>query len=424
MQVFKFGGASIRDEVSIKNVGAIIHKQGGEAGALMVVVSAMGKTTNALEAVLAKQVAGDLAGAKLALAELGLVHHRLAQNLGLSEAILDELHDVFVEAEWVLEDPTESSFDYRYDQLIATGELASSLILWAYLGNLGLRAHWLDARDCIKTDNSYREAKVDWALTEGLIQQQWADLGQRFEVVVTQGFIGSSSENFNTSLGREGSDYTAAIFAYALKASCMTVWKDVAGVLTADPRRFEQARLLPRVSYQEAIEMTYYGAQVIHPKTLQPLKRGGIPMRVRCFLDPEAEGTRIEAFKDLVYPLCLVLKPRQVLLRLRAKDFHFVDENRYGVLFERLGTHGLKVNLTQNTALAFSIVVNHQAERLAKFLAWAEAEYEVEKVEDLCLLTLRHGSDADFEAHKQGKDLLMEQRIGQTAQLLYRGGDC
>jgi aspartate kinase len=402
----------------MKNVASILQQQGVKS--LLIVVSALGKTTNALENVVNLHAQGQTQAALEALHAIQQGHEQILQDLGISKehTIYADLHDTFMDAEWVLEEPPHDDFDYMYDQIVCIGELASTKMLAAYLQHLGLACTWVDVRDCIRTDNNYRDANVDWSLTEKQIQQRIPKLlAQGW--VLTQGFLGSSSENFSTTLGREGSDYTAAIFSYCLNAQRMSIWKDVPGVLAADPRKFDNPPKLDLVSYEEAIEMTYYGAQVIHPKTLQPLQSKNIPLWVRSFVQPDSAGTVVSSQTGLSYPPIFVVKEQQALLKISAKDFHFIDEERFARLFSSLAQHRIKVNMTQNTALGFAIAVNDQPKRLELLMAELAAEYHLELIRGLALLTIRHGDDALFNQQAQGKQILLEERIGPTAKLLY-----
>jgi len=285
MKVFKFGGASIKDAKSIKNVANIIKNN--LADNPLIIISAAGKTTNALEKVV-NEYFNNTGNAYAALEYVKTEHNRIVEELfeTKNDALQAEINDMFVDIEWVLEESPSENYDQIYDQIVCLGELLSTKIVSAYLNKIGIKNSWLDVRDCILTDNNYRDANLDWEETERRIQKIVPSLAKN-GLVITQGFLGNTTENFTTTLGREGSDYTAAIFSYCLNTNSMTIWKDVPGVLNADPRIFPNATLLKEISYSEAIEMTYYGAQVIHPKTLQPLKSKKIPLYVKSFLNPD-----------------------------------------------------------------------------------------------------------------------------------------
>jgi aspartate kinase len=417
MHVFKFGGASIKNADAIKNIVSIIQQHASKR--LLIVVSAAGKTTNAMEAILQAywERKPDLVQERVAAVRAQ--HEAMVQALfeEVPSDLEDELNDIFVDLEWILEEEPQDTYDYLYDQIVGTGELLSTNIVAAYLKQRGLATTWLDVRDCLMTDNTYREAGVEWEMTEQAIQERVPPLLDK-GLVVTQGFLGATTENFTTTLGREGSDYTAAIFSYCLNAEAMSIWKDVPGVLTADPRLFDNPTLLEQLSYKEAIEMTYYGAQVIHPKTIRPLQNKTIPLHVKSFVNPTETGTTISAKDAPKYPPMLVVKQQQVLLRMASKDFYFVDEAKFARLFDALSRHRIKVNMTQNTALAFSVAVNNEPTRLEALLAELAPQYDIKKVEGLKLVTIRHTTEALLEEMTDGRTLLLEERIGNTCQLL------
>lgn len=417
MRIFKFGGASIRSVEAIQNVARILADHQEER--LTVVISASGKTTNALEALLQAYYNREEVLMNECLQTLKAFHQGLLTGLipDTQHPVYNDLNDLWVDLEWILEEDPQDSYDYLYDQIVSSGELLSTTIVAAYLQTQGLNAHWLDVRDCILTDNTYREGGIDWTVTEENIQSKVPALLDR-GMVITQGFIGATTENFTTTLGREGSDYTAAIFAYCLSAKNVTIWKDVPGVLTADPRRFEAPQLLERLSYSEAIEMTYYGAQVIHPKTLRPLQNKNIPLYVKSFVDTTGKGTVIEPMEHSDYPMMVVVKPNQLLLRMVSKDFYFVDEAKYAWLFDRIAYHRIKVNMTQNTAMAFSVCLDHETDRMPALLEELGAVFHIETTEQLKLVTLRHANDAAWAAAKKDSNGLLEERIGNTCQLV------
>lgn len=416
MPVFKFGGASIKDVAAIKNVVQILRQYQQEQP--LVVVSASGKITNALEKVVQAYV--QQTGQAEVLLQ-GVRQHHLELLQGLFEnpqhPVYDQINDLFVDVEWILEEEPQDSYDYLYDQIVSLGELLSTTILAAYLNEEGLPTHWLDVRDCILTDNSYRDAQVDWAETQSRIQKIVPALPQG-QMVLTQGFLGSSSENFTTTLGREGSDYTAAIFAFCLNADRLAIWKDVPGLLNADPRIFDETVLLDNISYAEAIEMTYYGAQVIHPKTLRPLQNKNIPLWVKSFVQPQERGSLVSSEEVDQYPPIFVVKKEQALLKIKAKDFQFVDEARFSALFASFAKHRIKVNMTQNTALAFSVCINYEPQKLGGLLEELAQAYMTELRSDLQLISLRHQTEEALNMLRQNKEILLEEHIGCTSQLL------
>jgi len=350
LNVFKFGGASIKDASAIRNVATILKAY--ENKRLVIIVSAMGKTTNALEVVARAYASGDIEAAQRKLSELHNATMTTVKELfGDTPASLEaSLNDLFVSVEWVFDDPPNENYDYDYDQIVSLGELISSQIVAVYLNHSGLPTSWLDARDCIITDNTYREGWVQWPETQGRISSAVPPLLDEAKFVLTQGFIGSTTENFTTTLGREGSDYSAAIFSYCLDAEAMSIWKDVPGVLTADPRLFENVSKVDRLSYKEAIEMTYYGASIIHPKTIKPLQNKSIPLHVRSFVDPQSPGTEITSDAGDTYPPMVAVEKEQALVNISTRDFSFVAEHHIRELFEHITSTRLQVNMMQNTA--------------------------------------------------------------------------
>lgn len=417
-KVFKFGGASIKDAAAIQNVASILKQYQGQP--LMIVVSAMGKTTNALE----KVNAAHFKRTGAAFEHLNIVkqaHYAVMQELfEEGDEVFTTVSDTFVEIEWAIEDEPHEDFDYNYDQIVSVGELVSSRIVSAYLNKIGLTTHWLDARDVIRTDNLYREAWVDWETTEEQANQHARPYVNDQQFVITQGFIGSTSENFTTTLGREGSDYTAAIFSYCLDAESMAIWKDVAGVLTADPRLFENVIKLDRLSYKEAIEMTYYGAKVIHPKTIKPLQNKNIPLYVKSFIAPTGSGTFISDEVQERYPPMVAVEQNQSLLHISTRDFSFVAEHHLRYLFNQIAEHRLQVNMMQNTAISFSICVNDIDNRVANFAKTIEEEYKVLIQNGLELITVRHYNPQILESLKTGKMMILESRIRKTVQMVVK----
>ncbi|MEO0731443.1 MAG: aspartate kinase, partial [Bacteroidota bacterium] len=345
LNVFKFGGASLKDATAIRNVAAILQAYAGQE--LVIIVSAMGKTTNALEKVVRAYADGEVNRANQLLTELQNAVFTTAKELfgDVPEELAASLNDLFVTIEWVFDDPPNESYDYDYDQIVSLGELVSSQLVAAYLNHAGLPTVWLDARDCIITDNTYREGWVQWPETQGRISRNVPPLLDQGKFVLTQGFIGSTTENFTTTLGREGSDYSAAIFSYCLDAEKMSIWKDVPGVLTADPRLFDNVSLVERLSYKEAIEMTYYGASIIHPKTIKPLQNKSIPLHVRSFVDPDGVGTLITDDAAEAYPPMVAVEKEQALVNISTRDFSFVAEHHIKELFEHITATRLQVNM-------------------------------------------------------------------------------
>lgn len=417
IKVFKFGGASVKDSDGIKNVGKILSDSQGQK--IIVVVSAMGKTTNALEQVVAHFYNGS-DQTQVLLDNIKKAHFDMADALlSHSEPLKAELNDIFVEIDWILEESPHEDYDYTYDQIVSIGELLSSRILNAYLTELGLKCTWQDVRDLVRTDNTYRDARVQWDIT----QQRMQPVTRIFDTadfIITQGFIGSTSENFTTTLGREGSDYTAAIFSYCLDAESMHIWKDVPGVLTGDPTLFENVSLLPRLSYKEAIEMTYYGAKVIHPKTIKPLQNKHIPMYVRPFGDPKSYGTLISDEVELNYPPVIVIEHRQALLHISTNDFSFVAEHHMSHIFSLLARHRLKVNMMRNTAISFTVCVNQIDDRIVRFEKDLGNEFRLVRDNDLELITIRHYNEGILKDLKSGNLILFEEKLSDTAQIVVK----
>jgi len=418
MKVFKFGGASVKNAEAVRNVAKILNDYQEEN--LVIVISAMGKTTNALEKVVQSFVKQDGKTFDL-LNEVKAAHYEIIKDLfGEQHDVYVEVNDTFVEIEWAIEDEPHESYDYNYDQIVSVGELVSTKIVAAFLKESGLSVQWLDARDIIATDNLHREAWVQWAETQDNVNRIAKPMLEKTGLVVTQGFIGSTSENFTTTLGREGSDYTAAIFSYCLDAESMSIWKDVPGVLTADPRLFDNVTKLDLLSYKEAIEMTYYGAKVIHPKTIKPLQNKSIPLYVKSFIDPEGQGTMIASEVEDNYPPMVAVEQNQALLHIATRDFSFVAEHHMSELFAKIAEHRIQVNMMQNTAISFSICVNNTENKVAGFTKSIETDFKVKIEEGLELITVRHYNKPILEELKQGKIIFLEERIRKTVQLVMK----
>jgi aspartate kinase len=420
LNVFKFGGASIKDASAIRNVANILETYKGKR--LVIVVSAMGKTTNALEVVARAYASGDIDTARRKLSELHNATMTTVRELfeDTPASLEASLNDLFVSVEWVFDDPPNESYDYDYDQIVSLGELISSQIVAVYLNHTGLPTGWLDARDCIITDNTYREGWVQWPETQGRISGTVPPLLEEGKFVLTQGFIGSTTENFTTTLGREGSDYSAAIFSYCLDAEAMSIWKDVPGVLTADPRLFENVSKVDRLSYKEAIEMTYYGASIIHPKTIKPLQNKSIPLHVRSFIDPTSTGTEITGEAGDTYPPMVAVEKEQALINISTRDFSFVAEHHIRELFEYITTTRLQVNMMQNTAISFNVVVNDIDDRVERFCKLVEKDFKTTVDQDLELITIRHYTNEVADSMRRGKVQLLEGRMPLTLQMVVK----
>ena len=418
MKVFKFGGASVNSVERIQNVGHIMKHWTGEK--IVVIVSAMGKTTNALEKVVDAFFSGkkeeglhlfeQVKQQHLTTAKYVLVTHYLACE--------SQLKDFFTEVEWLLHDKPVRNYDYYYDQIVCAGELFSTAIVSAYLNEVGVNNKWLDVRDIFRTDDDFRDATIDWEFTREKVDEIVLPGLDELNIVLTQGFIGATDENQSTTLGREGSDYTAAVFANMLDAENLTIWKDVESVMNADPKQFPDAVSIPELNYNEVIEMAYYGAQVIHPKTIKPLQNKGIPLYVKCFLDPSLPGTVIHNKPVHNLPPIIVLKEKQVMLEMSSRDFSFVGEQHVGHLYNLLEKINIKPNLTQNGAISFVCVLDDRTEKVEKLASEASAFLDVQVIKELSLLTVRHYSKEVFEKLTEGKTILLRQQTPETIQLL------
>ncbi|MAN59036.1 MAG: aspartate kinase [Flavobacteriaceae bacterium] len=417
MKVFKFGGASVKDAAGVVNVGEVLSTLNEKD--LIIVISAMGKMTNALEVVVTDYFTNpqNLEGSVQIVYDY---HHAIVQELfpNASHTIFGKVKSLFQEMRTFIDTTKSQNHAYVYDQVVSYGELVSSTIVSAYLTDLGISNTWLDVRSCIKTDGNYRDAKVDWEQTQLHISATVANRG----ITVTQGFLGAEQENnFTTTLGREGSDYTAAIFAYCLNAECVTIWKDVPGVLNADPRYFEKTTLLNHISYREAIELAFYGASVIHPKTLQPLQRKEIPLYVKSFINPTDAGTCVGKGVALdPMTSCFILKRNQVLISLSSLDFSFIMEDSISEVFLWLHEYKMKVELIQNSAISFSVCVDNKFDNLAPLLAKLRATFEVKWNEGVTLYTIRHSKPAEIEALVKNKKVLLKQESRETVQLVIK----
>jgi aspartate kinase len=417
MRIFKFGGASVKDAKGVQNVAKVLKKVGYTD--TLVIVSAMGKTTNALE-VIVDQYFNTPKELSNSIVELEQFHSEIVTELMGVEAqpLKDKVSVLIQELKSFFEHNKATNYSFVYDQVVSFGELLSTTIINAYLNYININSEWLDARKCVKTDAYYRDANLDWDATQEAINDQVS----KAKLVISQGFIGSDENNFTTTLGREGSDYTAAIFAYALNAESVTIWKDVPGVLNGDPRVFGNTVLLNQISYTEAIELAFYGASVIHPKTLQPLQRKEIPLYVRSFLNPEGAGTSVSKGKTLEpHVPCYILKPKQVLIRLSSLDFSFMVEDNISEVFALLYKSQMRVDMIQNSAISFSVCVNNKYNRLEELLQILRSKFKVTVYEDVDLYTIRHfDSEALKSVESRIDDILLEQRAQETIQYVVK----
>lgn len=420
MRVFKFGGASLNSVDRIKNTSAIISENA--PAKLLVVVSAMGKTTNALEKIAEAFFEGRKNDALLLFEQVKNSHLELVKyllTLRWKEAE-DQLKEFFTEIEWMLHDQPVRNYDYYYDQIVCCGELFSSAIVAHYLAEQKLKVKWMDVRDIFRTDDNFRDANIDLPVAEAKINEDILPLFDEYDVVITQGFIGATDENESTTLGREGSDYSAAIFANILKADNLTIWKDVEAVMNADPGRFKDAVKIPALSYTEVIEMSYYGAQVIHPKTIKPLQNKNIPLHVKSFLDTSLPGTVINntPVKDL--PPVIVLKDKQTIVHFHSRDFSFIEGKPVEALHEIFKKIKLQPNLSQNTAISLICCFDGHDEKTAQIAAEASLMFDVEMEKDLSLLTVRHYDSETIKRLTAGKNIILEQRTPSTLQAIFR----
>ncbi|NCT16870.1 MAG: aspartate kinase [Flavobacteriaceae bacterium CG_4_8_14_3_um_filter_34_10] len=416
MRVFKFGGASVKDTESIKNVKTVLEQTGYDE--LVVVVSAMGKMTNALEKVVHHYLYNSKEVQNV-MDEVVQFHHTILVDLFPEKAhpIYEKVASLFKEMKRFLESNKSPNYSYVYDQIVCYGELVSTKIISAYLNSENITNTWLDSRECIKTDSSYRDANVDWELTRSRIKT----IVKKKGLTITQGFLGANYNNFTTTLGREGSDYTAAIFAYCLDAKNVTIWKDVPGILNADPRVFKETILLQQISYKEAIEMAFYGASVIHPKTLQPLQRKEIPLYVKSFLNPMDPGTSVAKGKDLDPAVsCYVVKKEQLLISLSSLDFSFIMEDHIGDVFKLLHEHQMKVNLIQNSAISFSVCVDNRFNKLEELLSALKPKFKVNFNENVTLYTIRHFKEAEVVLLENNFQVLVKQQSRETVQFVVK----
>ncbi len=474
MQVFKFGGASVNSVERIKNVGNIIGEQHNGTG-LVVIISAMGKTTNALEKVAEAFFDGRKDDA------IGLFHVIKEQHLTTAKYLLiknylpceTQLNDFFTEVEWLLHDRPVREYDYYYDQIVCIGEMLSTVIVSHYLNEVNIKNTWIDVRDIIRTDNEFRDGNIDWAITERqmkmavgsgqmtdsnpkMADDRWrmADnivhplnteenfqnkknqttsnqvpssairhlpsINQPPTIFLTQGFVGATDENESITLGREGSDYTAAIFANLLHAESVTIWKDVEGVMNADPKIFSDAKLIAELNYAEVTEMAYYGAQVIHPKTIKPLYQKSIPLFVKCFLDANLPGTVVHNKPIKSLPPIIVKKTNQVLLHFRCNDFSFIEEKRLEELYQLIHKFGIRPNLTQNGAITFICCIDDRADKIQHLAFAGDNLFDIQIERGLELLTIRHYNQTLLEELTAGKNVVLEQKSRETVQFVMR----
>ncbi|MBP5650251.1 MAG: aspartate kinase [Bacteroidales bacterium] len=420
MKVYKFGGASVKNADGVRNLEKILRSHNPQER-LVVVISAIGKTTNLLEQVLDAYYYDKFKLQELT-ATLRENHYTIVRELALADdsLVMNRLNEIFGLLDKVLSGPHSGNFDFDYDRIVSFGEILSTTLISSYLNAVGVRNEWADARLLIRTDHNYREGKVDWETSARLIQEKVGKIlqGDEAHIVITQGFIGGTEEMLPTTLGREGSDYSAAIFAYVLGAESVTIWKDVPGLLNADPKFFPDAVKLEHIPYEEAIELAYYGASVIHPKTLKPLQNKQIPLYVKPFLHPEESGSRIDAGKMTEHIPCYIFKTNQVLISIYPKDFSFIAVENLDEIFSIISKNKIKINLMQNSALSFSICCDNKVHKIEKLITELSVKYKVKYNLDIELITIRHYTDDIVNKVIKNKDVLVEQRSRATVQLV------
>lgn len=421
MQVYKFGGASVKSAENIKNVVSIVEKY--KDSSLLIVVSAIGKTTDKLVKITESYIKRDGACFDL-LDSLKQEHFNILNELfpDHNHPVYNDIANTFVEIEWILEEDPQDEYDYLYDQIVSVGELLATKIVAAYSSFQGLPTQWVDARDYILTDNTYREGKVDWEKTEEKIRKDLPSILDEY-IVVTQGFIGSTSENFTTTLGREGSDYSAAIFAASLNAENITIWKDVPGVLNADPKWFDKTELIPELSYTDAIELTYYGATVIHPKTIKPLQNKKITLNVRSFINPEEPGTQIKTTNQTLPVPSFIFKVNQVFINIQPRDFSFIVEDNLSHIFDAFHQNRIKINMMHNSAISFSVSVDDTGENVLNLLEQLKKRYKVSVAAGLELITIRYYNQQTIDRVLVNKEIIRELKDSYTCQMLVKNKD-
>ena len=416
MKIFKFGGTSIKDSSGVENLVSILIELGFDQ--TLIVVSAMGKTTNALEIVV-NNYFENKDELQYSVNEVFKFHNEIVLNLFPNDnhEIFNEIREIFENLRDFLKRNKSPNYSFVYDQVVSQGELLSTKIISAYLNYKNIKAIWIDSRELIKTNSNYRDASLNWDLTQKNISQKIDNKNLN----ITQGYIASNENSFNTTLGREGSDYSAAIYAYCLNAESVTIWKDVPGVLNADPRVFKKTQLLENISYTEAIELAFYGASVIHPKTLQPLQKKEIPLYVKSFLDPNSKGTSISRGVKIKPEIpCFIVKRNLNLLKLSSLDFSFIVEENISEIFQILHENKMKVDLIQNSAISFSVCINDKYNRLKELLSILKATFKVECVEDVSLFTIRHFNENSSNEILKKNQLLLEQRTNEILQLVVK----
>ncbi|MBP6459023.1 MAG: aspartate kinase [Crocinitomicaceae bacterium] len=421
MLVFKFGGASVKDASAVKNVAQIISMFPSKKK--LIVVSAMGKTTNLIEEIVDALWKNNYESFRYLVDQLYKIHLRIVDDLFIEkhEGLVNFLEDVRDNLLERVNKPISENYDFEYDQIVSIGEHISTKIVEEYLLDQTNLALWIDTKQYIRTDNTYRNGNVDWAKTQELITNNLVPLYKNSDIIITQGFIGSTSEGFATTLGREGSDYTAGIYAYCLNAESVTIWKDVPGMLNADPKWFDDTVKLNQISFQEAIELAYYGATVIHPKTIKPLQNKNIPLLVKSFVNPSEAGTIISESTEFDHLIpSFIFKMNQIKIGITPKDFSFIAEENLSHLFHVLSNSGVQINLMQNSAISFDFVIDNKTNIIKDLFSNLEKDFIVSIEEGLELVTIRHYDQQTLDRVTIDKHILLTQKSEQTARILMR----
>jgi len=421
MKVFKFGGASVKDSMAVKNVASILKRYSSDK--LIVVLSAMGKSTNKLEEIVAAMKTKNIEQFTLLVNELKDFHLDILDSLFIEphSDIYNEIENIFKTIRKRFDEPFSNNYSFEYDQIVSLGEVISSKIVYAYLCNQKFSCGWSDSRELIRTNEKYQEGKIEWQKTEELIKNKLLPKFNNEDIIVTQGFIGHTNEGHTTTLGREGSDFTAGIYAFCSNAESVTIWKDVPGMLNADPKYFSNTIKLDQISFKEAIELSYYGASVIHPKTIKPLQNKGIPLFVKSFIHPDDPGTIIHDSTnyDALVP-SFIVKKKQILFSIRPIDFSFIAEDHLSDIFTRLASSGIKINVMQNSALSFSIISDEKDACPENLISILGENFKVRYNNNLELVTIRHYDQETIDLVSKGKIVILEQRTRKTIRLVLK----
>lgn len=414
--IYKFGGASIKDADSIKNVLEIVQER--KIDKLYIIFSAIGKVTNMLEELV--DLYASFQDTSTQLSKIKKFHYNIMDQLfSRDDKVFEVINNLFIEIEWILEEEYNSEYDYNYDQIVSVGELLSTNIMSAYLQKNDCTNTLIDARDIIKTNDNFRSADIDWDLTESSIRTI-----KESDIMITQGFIGCTKQNSTTTLGREGSDFTAAILAYLLDVCELVIWKDVPGILNADPRFFNNTQKFKILPFEEAIELAFYGAKVIHPRTIQPLKKKSIPLTVKSFIDLKSSGTVIKKTNKIEPAVpSYIVKEDQVLISISDKSLDFIIEKHLSSIFSLFYDNGIRVNMMQNSAVSFSVCVDNDKHKIPNLLDILNKKFDVYYNQDLTLITIRHYTDLIVSDFLKGKDIILEQRTRSTLQLIMKSGN-